>query len=235
MTVPSLPLSSAPWPGEWHRSGRCRTLPTDVFFPTRGEDLEPARAICRACPVQDNCAEYAIGVTGLLGVWGGMSEKDRRQARNARKRSPQESDRRDTGRANLAGELPEPQPVAGAARPGSLLATLTELTAHPQAWAIVVHYHSRNSAWATASLLRTGKRRRPTGGIWQFEGRLSRDGGSDLWARYTPHPTPAAAELVDADETAPHTTPPGTEGSATPPGRRSPAGARPARITEAAS
>lgn len=197
MTVPDLPLSRAPWPGDWYRGGRCRTVPTEVFFPTRGEDLEPARAICRTCPVQGDCADYAIPLSGLLGVWGGMSEQERRRARGARRRprATHSQDREDTVEAPKA---EEPRPVERAAPPGSLLATLTDLAAHPDAWAIVVHYRSRNSAWSTASLLRTGKRPSPPGGSWDFEGRVSADGGSDLWARFTPDPAMAAAELVDA-------------------------------------
>lgn len=198
MTVPDLPLSRSPWPGEWYRDGRCRSVPTEVFFPTRGEDLEPARAICRTCPVREDCADYAIPLRGLLGVWGGMSEQERRQARSARRPPARHSqDREDTVEAPEVAA--EPRPVERAAPPGSLLATLTDLTAYPDAWAIVVHYRSRNSAWSTASMLRTGRRPSPPGGSWHFEGRVSGDGGSDLWARFTPDPALASAELVAAD------------------------------------
>ena len=199
---PGPPLSRSPWPGEWYRGGRCRTVPTEVFFPTRGEDLEPARAICRNCAVQDDCADYAIPLTGLLGVWGGMSEKERRLARSARRRSqPSHDPDKEPEDGDEAEEDAERQqrPVERAAPPGSLMATLTDLTAYPEAWAIVVHYRSRNSAWSTASLLRTGRRPSPPGGSWEFEGRLSDDGGSDLWARFTPHRAADAAELVGAD------------------------------------
>jgi WhiB family redox-sensing transcriptional regulator len=202
MTVPDLPLSRSPWPGEWYQGGGCRTVPTEVFFPTRGEDLEPARAVCRACPVQYDCADYAIPLTGLLGVWGGMSEKERRLARRARRRSQPPHDRdHEPGDGDDPEEEAEHRPVERAAPPGSLLATLTDLTAYPEAWAIVVHYRSRNSAWSTASLLRTGRRPSPPGGSWEFEGRVSDHGGSDLWARFTPDPVAGAgaAELVDAD------------------------------------
>ncbi|MDP9074806.1 MAG: WhiB family transcriptional regulator [Actinomycetota bacterium] len=186
----TLPLSAAPWPGPWYLAGRCRSVPTDVFFPASDDDLDAARAICRPCPVRQHCADYAIALPELLGVWGGLSEQDRRRARNYRKHPPQQN----TPGAHQPTTEPEqdlePGPVERAAPPGSLLATLTALTDHPNAWAIVVHYQSPNSASATASLLRTGKRPSPPGGNWQFEGHLNDGGGSDLWARYNTQPAP---------------------------------------------
>lgn len=80
----ALPLSAAPWPGPWYLAGRCRNVPADVFFPTSDDDLDEA-PICRHCPVRQHCAAYAIALPELLGVWGGLSEQDRRQARNSRK------------------------------------------------------------------------------------------------------------------------------------------------------
>lgn len=41
-----------------------------------------ARRICHACPVLEECADYAITTGEYYGVWGGMSQKQLRQRRN---------------------------------------------------------------------------------------------------------------------------------------------------------
>jgi WhiB family redox-sensing transcriptional regulator len=62
----------------WHRRALCHGQ-THVFFPGRGEDSEPAKATCQACPVQVECAE--AGRRERFGIWAGMSERQRRAAR----------------------------------------------------------------------------------------------------------------------------------------------------------
>lgn len=62
------------------------------FFPERGgktEGIEKARAICNGwddgsvppCPVRAECLEYALANVEKYGVWGGMSERERRRLR----------------------------------------------------------------------------------------------------------------------------------------------------------
>lgn len=51
----------------------------DMFFPTRGADLGPAREICAECPARDACADH--GLAEHHGVWGGTSERERRRLR----------------------------------------------------------------------------------------------------------------------------------------------------------
>jgi WhiB family transcriptional regulator, redox-sensing transcriptional regulator len=186
MTGIDIALATTPGPGPWAHDARCRNAPAEIFFPTRGESLDPARAICAHCPVIAECRDYAIEISELHGVWGGLSENERRRERKARQAALQ------ARRAETA----NPAPTKAAA--GSLQATLTELTAHPRRWAIVGHFAAPGSAATTASLLRAGKRKAPPGGRWQFEGRRSDQGGSDLWARYTP--TPNTDQLLAAGQ-----------------------------------
>ena len=66
----------------WRANAECLGLPLNVFFgPSEGEfDPRPAKKICRRCPVRKECLEFALQMehsTGLLGVFGGMSHRER--------------------------------------------------------------------------------------------------------------------------------------------------------------
>ena len=65
----------------WMARGACRDRPDVNFFPARGEDARPAMALCAECPVAEQCLAYAVR-EGLLGVWGGTSERERRRMRS---------------------------------------------------------------------------------------------------------------------------------------------------------
>ena len=60
----------------WHAQAACRDVKVD-FFPGQGEDLEPAKAVCRRCPLAVECAGWAVEHREQ-GVWGGLSARDRR-------------------------------------------------------------------------------------------------------------------------------------------------------------
>ena len=59
----------------------CRGADPDLFFPERGESAEPARQVCAQCPVREPCLDYAIANTIVHGIWGGLSERERRALR----------------------------------------------------------------------------------------------------------------------------------------------------------
>ena len=73
----------------WMEHGKCLELPAGqrlrVFFPTRGADTIPAKRICADCPVRDLCCEYAIQNHEIYGIWGGLSERERRRIRKQRR------------------------------------------------------------------------------------------------------------------------------------------------------
>jgi hypothetical protein len=52
-----------------------------MFFPGRGESAEPARQICAGCPVRQPCLDYALSHGISHGIWGGLTERDRRALR----------------------------------------------------------------------------------------------------------------------------------------------------------
>lgn len=69
---------------DWRDNGLCAIHPEpDLWFPpgdsTRYADqVEQAKRICRACPVTWQCAQWALKQEEPHGVWGGLSEADRR-------------------------------------------------------------------------------------------------------------------------------------------------------------
>ena len=69
---------------EWVDQAACAGVDPDLFFPERGAPTEPAKAYCRICPVRDACLEHALAVPERVGIWGGLSERERRRIRRAR-------------------------------------------------------------------------------------------------------------------------------------------------------
>lgn len=67
----------------WHRDGACIEFRDTVdFFPERGQDSRPAKAVCAACLVRSECLQYALDERIKDGVWGGTSERERRKLRS---------------------------------------------------------------------------------------------------------------------------------------------------------
>src|SRR4051794_35218265 len=89
----SSPVSPAPgdtsWPPPlpagvpWRQLAACRGMDPELFFPGRGEATKPIRAVCDGCPVRVECAED--GMTEKYGVWGGLTERQRRRLRVQRR------------------------------------------------------------------------------------------------------------------------------------------------------
>ena len=73
-------------PSYWQAQGRCNDKGVDpnIFFPSKGQSLEPARAICALCDVKVQCLETALDGNVKFGVWGGTSDKERRAIRKQR-------------------------------------------------------------------------------------------------------------------------------------------------------
>jgi WhiB family transcriptional regulator, redox-sensing transcriptional regulator len=76
---------------DWLRSARCLSEDPELFFPIGAagaarKQVERAKAICRRCPVIETCLEWSLATAQDAGVWGGMSEEERRDIRRARRR-----------------------------------------------------------------------------------------------------------------------------------------------------
>ncbi len=76
---------------EWVHRARCKDEDPELFFPigTTGPaaaQIEAAKAVCMECPVRIECLEWALATGQDAGVWGGLSEDERRAVRRARRR-----------------------------------------------------------------------------------------------------------------------------------------------------
>ncbi|NEY31118.1 WhiB family transcriptional regulator [Streptomyces sp. PRKS01-65] len=69
--------------GNWREHAACRHEDPELFFPvgTSGPaalQTEQAKAVCRTCPVREQCLQWALETGQSIGVWGGTSENERR-------------------------------------------------------------------------------------------------------------------------------------------------------------
>lgn len=76
-------------PDEWRDHALCRDTDPDLFFPvgTTGQALvtiDQAKAVCSQCTVTQECLDYALETNQDSGVWGGLSEEERRAIRRQR-------------------------------------------------------------------------------------------------------------------------------------------------------
>jgi hypothetical protein len=63
----------------WADFGSCTSADPDLFFPESGADTSYARSICKSCPVRRQCLDYALESGQKHGIWGGMTESQRRR------------------------------------------------------------------------------------------------------------------------------------------------------------
>jgi len=68
----------------WQDFANCKGADPDLFFPERGASTRQAKSICRECSVRAECLEFAIVSSEKFGIWGGMSERERRKIRKER-------------------------------------------------------------------------------------------------------------------------------------------------------
>jgi WhiB family redox-sensing transcriptional regulator len=68
----------------WQDGANCKGANADLFFPERGASTRTAKGICRECSVRADCLEFAITTGEKFGIWGGMSERERRRVRKER-------------------------------------------------------------------------------------------------------------------------------------------------------
>ncbi|MCX0247646.1 MULTISPECIES: WhiB family transcriptional regulator [Streptomyces] len=80
----------------WRMHAACRDEDPDLFFPIGSTgpalvQVEEAKAVCRRCPVQQECLRWALENNQDSGVWGGLGENERRALKRRNRQRTQRS------------------------------------------------------------------------------------------------------------------------------------------------
>ena len=62
----------------WADQALCAQTDPEIFHPEKGGSTREAKKVCVGCDVRRECLEYALGHDERFGVWGGLSERERR-------------------------------------------------------------------------------------------------------------------------------------------------------------
>jgi WhiB family redox-sensing transcriptional regulator len=88
---PATPEPSAPSPwtelaaDEWRQDALCAETDPEAFFPEKGGSTREAKRVCSGCSVRAECLESALTNDERFGIWGGLSERERRRLRLMRR------------------------------------------------------------------------------------------------------------------------------------------------------
>ena len=63
----------------WQERALCAQTDPESFFPEKGGSTRDAKRICTSCDVRGECLEYALNNDERFGIWGGLSERERRK------------------------------------------------------------------------------------------------------------------------------------------------------------
>jgi WhiB family redox-sensing transcriptional regulator len=63
----------------WQERSLCAQTDPEAFFPEKGGSTREAKKICVGCEVRAECLEYALANDERFGIWGGLSERERRR------------------------------------------------------------------------------------------------------------------------------------------------------------
>src|SRR6202030_4219276 len=68
----------------WQDQALCAQTDPEAFFPEKGGSTRDAKRVCRSCDVRAECLEYALEHDERFGIWGRMSERERRRLKRPR-------------------------------------------------------------------------------------------------------------------------------------------------------
>jgi WhiB family redox-sensing transcriptional regulator len=63
----------------WQERALCAQTDPEAFFPEKGGSTREAKKVCLGCDVRGECLEYALAHDERFGIWGGLSERERRR------------------------------------------------------------------------------------------------------------------------------------------------------------
>ncbi len=64
---------------DWQDFALCAETDPEAFFPEKGGSTREAKKVCRGCEVRAECLEYSLERDERFGIWGGLSERERRR------------------------------------------------------------------------------------------------------------------------------------------------------------
>lgn len=68
---------------DWYDQALCAQTDPEAFFPEKGGSTREGKSTCERCPVQAECLDYALENDERFGIWGGLSERERRKVKRA--------------------------------------------------------------------------------------------------------------------------------------------------------
>ncbi len=74
-------LFGLPDEANWQERALCAQTDPEAFFPEKGGSTREAKRVCLACEVRSECLEYALANDERFGIWGGLSERERRRVK----------------------------------------------------------------------------------------------------------------------------------------------------------
>lgn len=77
---------------EWQDDALCSQTDPEVFFPEKGGSTRDAKKVCDSCQVRSSCLEHALLNNERFGIWGGLSERERRRLSGRMKRAAPSSE-----------------------------------------------------------------------------------------------------------------------------------------------
>ncbi|SHG25441.1 WhiB family transcriptional regulator [Geodermatophilus nigrescens] len=69
----------------WRLDALCAETDPEAFFPEKGGSTREAKRVCTGCTVRAECLEFALANDERFGIWGGLSERERRRVRLERR------------------------------------------------------------------------------------------------------------------------------------------------------
>ena len=69
----------------WQHKALCSQTDPEAFFPEKGGSTRDAKRVCAQCEVREQCLDWAIEHDERFGIWGGMSERERRRYKKERR------------------------------------------------------------------------------------------------------------------------------------------------------
>jgi WhiB family redox-sensing transcriptional regulator len=105
---------------DWMDQALCAQTDPEAFFPEKGGSTREAKKVCKSCEVRDECLAWAIENKVRFGIWGGLSDRERRKLEKLA----------DINAQLPGGTSPRAEPAAEAATPGAPTAKEIRSWAH---------------------------------------------------------------------------------------------------------